>query len=241
MNKKLMTLVFGLLLLVGLTACGGNGEEAKKDNKKNNGPAAVVNGEEIPRKEFEKNYDMAKSQYEQMGMDLKGKEKQIKKSVVDQMIDSELLVQYAKDSGIKVDDNKVDEEYKKFTDQFEKEEQMDKFLKQNNLKKDELKPLLKESLMVQKYIDENTEEPKVSEEELKKQYDQYVEQQKQMQKQAEKKAEESGQEGQQQQEIPEYEEMKDSLKQQMVQSKKDEQVQKLVQELRDDSEIEVNV
>ncbi|MBM7552557.1 SurA N-terminal domain-containing protein [Thalassobacillus pellis] len=244
MNKKMLSMVFGLLLVLALAACSGNGEEAKQEDKKSDAGkeqatatedlpevVAVVNGEKISKDEFTQRYNTIKKQYEQMGMNIDKNKGKVQKSVVDLLVNSELLVQYAEKSGIKVDEKKVDEEYKKITDKIKSEDEMKKFLEANNMSsKEELRPRIKESLVVQKYIEENTETPEVTEKEMKKQYDTMVAQ---MEKQ--------GKNSEQKPEIPAYEEAKPRIKQQLQNSKQQEQVKQLLEKLRKDSEVEVKI
>ncbi|WP_052158646.1 SurA N-terminal domain-containing protein, partial [Halobacillus sp. BBL2006] len=187
MKKLFMTLTLSTLAVFGLAACS-SGEEAEKDkdsqqteeNKaedkssdelKGSGPVAVVNGEELSREDFNAQYESMKQQYTQMGMDLEGKEEQLKKSIVDQMIGSELLTQSAEEAGIEVSNDEVEKKYSEFSKRFESEEQMKKAFEENNTDEKEVKEQLKLQIKVDEYIANNTEEPEVSEEELKQEYD----------------------------------------------------------------------
>ncbi|WP_173916371.1 SurA N-terminal domain-containing protein [Halobacillus sp. Marseille-Q1614] len=226
MKKLVLAAFISVLAAFILMACGGN-ESAEDDNKnteqKESDPVAVVNGEEIPRKEFETQLDGAKKQYEQMGMDVKGKEEQLQKSIIDQMVGLELLKQEAKKEGYEVSEDEVDKRYEEFTSQFESEEAQKKAFEESNLTEEKVKDELQQSLVINKYLKENTEEVKVSEDEMKKQYDTMSEQQGEDQK------------------MPSYEESKDQIKQQLTTQKENEQVKKLIEKLKKDAEVDVKI
>ncbi|WP_028782950.1 SurA N-terminal domain-containing protein [Thalassobacillus devorans] len=252
MNKKLLTIMFGIVLVLGLAACSGGdkesgqgesqeGKEGQTEEKQEKNaeesssdipdPVAVVNGEEISKDRFTQQYKAMKKQYEQMGMNVDQNKEQLQKSIVNSLVDSELLVQYAKKSGIKVDDKKVEKKYNEIEKQIKSEEQMQEFLKMNNMSsKEELKPRIRESLQVEKYVEENTEQAEVTEKELKAEYDKMV-------KQMEQQAEQTGKE----QEIPKYEDVKPQVEQQLKKSKEQEQISKLVEKLRADSKVKINI
>ncbi|MBH0229491.1 SurA N-terminal domain-containing protein [Halobacillus yeomjeoni] len=233
MKKFLMTLSISTVAAFGLTACSSGDENAESDKKeekteqteeqasesKAEGPVAVVNGEEIPREDFNTRMERMKEQYSQMGMDMEGKEDQLKKSIVDQMIGSELLIQSAEDAGIEVTDEELQKKYEEFTKRFENDEQLQKALKDNGTTEEEVKQQLKMQIKVDEYIADNTE-IEVSEKELKQQYEA-------MKKQKE--------------DVKSFEEMKPLLKQQLQSQKEQQAVGKLVKELREEADVEVKI
>ncbi|WP_198162615.1 SurA N-terminal domain-containing protein [Halobacillus mangrovi] len=233
MKKLFMILAISIIAVFGLTACSSGeetesnkGQDQEKDNSaetdelQGSGPVAVVNGEELSRKDFNAQYQSMKEQYSQMGMDLEGKEEQLKKSIVDQMIGSELLIQSAEEAGIEVSNKEIEKKYSEFSQRFESEEQMKQALEENDTNEKEIKEQLKLQIKVDEYIASNTEKPEVTEEELKKEYDALKSQQ---------------------EDVESFEKVKPSLEQQLQSQKKQQQVVELVQKLRENAEVEVKI
>jgi len=71
---------------------------------------AEVNGEEISVQEFNYNYQNALSMYEQQKMDISSLKNEIKKQVLDNLIDKELLYQEAKKEGVLATKEEVKQE-----------------------------------------------------------------------------------------------------------------------------------
>lgn len=238
MKKLFMTLTISSLAAFGLTACS-SGEENAEENKQEQttekqqeqtsekssdkaaaeGPVAIVNGEELSREDFNSQMERMKQQYSQMGMDLEGKEDQLKKSIVDQMIGSELLVQSAKEADIDVTEKEVKTKYQEFVKRFENEEQMKKAFEEQGTSEKEIKKQLKVQLKVDEYIANNTD-VKVSDKEMKQKYEQ-------LKKQKE--------------DVQSFEKIKPSLKQSIERQKQQQQVGKLVEDLREKAEVEVKI
>ncbi|UOQ42797.1 SurA N-terminal domain-containing protein [Halobacillus salinarum] len=234
MRKLFLMLMIAALAAFGLSACSDK-ESAKDDSKQtekkqessdasaeenSSGPVAVVNGEELPRQDFNTQFESMKQQYQQMGMDVEKNKDKLKQSVVDQMIGAELLSQQAEEDGIKVSTKEVDKKYTSFTDQFKSKDQMKQAYEKNDLSEKKVKNQLEENIKITKYIDENTDKPKVSEDELKKQYETMTKGKK---------------------DAPKFEEVKPTLKKQLEQQKTQKQVQSLVDKLRKDADVEVKI
>ncbi|GGC88332.1 hypothetical protein GCM10007216_18850 [Thalassobacillus devorans] len=249
MHRKVWTMILGLVLVFVLAACSGEDDQsAQNDSQKENqteenqetaeeedqdvpDPVAVVNGEEISKEQFTNQYNAMKQQYEGMGVNVEKNKEQLQESIVNSLVDSELLVQYAKQAGINVDDQEVEKQYEEIKGQIESEEQMQEFLEVNNMSsEEELKPRIKEQLQVEKYVEEQTDQAEVTDQELQEEYDKMV-------GQMEEQAEQSDQE----QEIPSFEEAKPQLEEQLKQTKEQEQITELVKKLRDDSEVKINI
>ncbi|MGI8315272.1 SurA N-terminal domain-containing protein [Halobacillus mangrovi] len=235
MKKLFKTLAILIIAVFGLTACSSGEEtesnkgqeqekvksaETETDELQGSGPVAVVNGEELSREDFNAQYKSMKEQYSQMGMDLEGKEEQLKKSIVDQMIGSELLIQSAEAAGIEVSNEEVEKKYSEFSQRFENEEQMKQALEENDTSEKEIKEQLKLQVKVDEFIANNTKQPEVTEEELKKEYDALKSQQ---------------------EDVESFEKVKPALEQQLQSQKKQQQVVELVQKLREDAEVEVKI
>ncbi len=170
--------------------------------------------------EFTKQVDRQKKVMKQNGMEMKDKQlKQIKQRIISQLINTELLLQKANEAGIEATDKKVEEKYNAMTKDYS-EEKIDKLLKQNGTTKEQLKKDLAKQIKIDEYVAQNTEDVKVTDEEVQKRYDSMKKNNKEM---------------------PPLDKVKSTLKQQIQKSKQNQQVSKLLDELRKNSEIEKNV
>lgn len=131
---------------------------------------AVVNGENITNAEYKKVFDQVKAQIESSPQytkdiwdeDYQGKKflDVVKENVLDSLIAEKLLVQEALKNNITVTDKEIEDEYQK----------------QKEVNKDITKEDVKNYLLINKLFDEYTKDVKVTEEELKKYYEDNEEQ-----------------------------------------------------------------
>ncbi|ESU31812.1 hypothetical protein G3A_14540 [Bacillus sp. 17376] len=229
MMKRILTgiLLLSVAVLV-LGACSNDSSKgnAEKENKED--MVATVDGKGISKKDYEKELDVMKATYEQQGMpadqmDSKQKE-ELEKSVLDQMINAELLLQTAEKDGVSIEDKEVDAELEKIKTNFEDEKQFEEALKKNEMTEKELKSQLKKQMTVNKYLDSKIGEVEATDEEIQAMYDQY----KQM-AQAQK------------QEPEELEKIKPQLEQQVLSGKENEKISKLVEDLRKENEDKIEI
>lgn len=243
-KKKWTAVLSGFVLAIGIAGCGNSDDNAQENEEANNNQeeqqseegnnnseegnnseasgdtAAVVNGEEISMDEFTKQVDRQKNVMQQNGMEMKDKQlAQIKQRILSQLINTELLLQKANDAGIEATQEKVDEKYNQMTKDYS-EEKVTELLKQNNTTKEQLKKDLANQIKIDEFVAQNTEEVSVSDKEIQERYDSMKQNNKEM---------------------PSLDKVKSTLKQQIKKSKKNEQVSKLLDELRKESEIEKNV
>jgi len=145
--------------------------QTEKDGKKEapKGNVAVVNGIAISQEDFDREILGIQEQSASRGEKLDDAGfAEIRKKVLEKLIDSELLYQESKKIGITVDDSAVDEQYAKLKGQFPNEEEFIKELVKVNLNEASLKSQIKQAMMIQQYIDkEFVQKITVSEEELK--------------------------------------------------------------------------
>lgn len=139
----------------------------KKEAPKGN--VAVVNGVAITQEDFDRELFGIQEQYANRGEKLDDvRLAEVKKKVLEKLIDGELLYQESQKAGIKVDDSIVDEQYAKFKDQFPNAEEFNKELEKVKLTESSLKSQIKQVMVIQQYIDkEFIQKITVSEEELK--------------------------------------------------------------------------
>lgn len=209
---------------------------------------ATINDTEITKEEFATNYE---SQYQQMayqaqmsGSDVD--EDQLKQESLEIMIGNELLLQEAEDQDIEVTEDDVDE----FLDDFAKQqglESQDELIAQfeeQGMDEEQLRDDSKKQVAMDRLIETlDVDEP--SEEELKDLYDEQMEQQKQLMEaqasadpsaQAEDGSSESAS-GEDQ--LPSFEESKDDLEEQVKLQNENEAITELVEDLREDADIEI--
>ncbi|MEQ6378329.1 SurA N-terminal domain-containing protein [Bacillaceae bacterium S4-13-58] len=220
--KKWM-MVIGLIASLTLFVAGcSNDEEIEA--------AAIVNGEEISMEEFNLTYDQITTQYEQFGMNVEEQEDQIKQMVIDQLVNTEIIVQKSEETDYEPSEEEIDQEYDMILEQIGGEEELQTALEESDMTKEDLRKDIRTQLKVNQFLENSVEEPQVSEEEIQQSYDDMIAQAEQDNAEAE--------EGQEQ-EIPEFEEVKDAIEQQLIQTKKQESQQELIEKLRSESDVEI--
>ena len=210
--------IVGIIFVLGLIGCGSGQDTAGSTED----VVAIVNDQDITKAEFDASYEQYKLTYAQQGMNIDDMEedqvKQIEQKVVDQLVNSRLLLQAAEKNNIEAAEEEVQQSLEQIKGQFDKEEEFTAALEANKLTLAQLEKQITDELKVNQYISENITEVAVEEEEIKAMYDQYKEQS---------------------EEIPSYEEVKAQLEQEIAQQKNQVEVGKLVEKLRNESEIEV--
>lgn len=111
---------------------------------------AKVNGSGISRKDFDWSLASAEQQFAQIG-NQPGAENQVnvKKEVLDRLIDIELMLQDAKKRGIAADDTQVNTSLDAFKKQFNEENTFSSFLETNSLTEEIMKSQLQKQLTIQ--------------------------------------------------------------------------------------------
>ncbi|MFH2047064.1 MAG: SurA N-terminal domain-containing protein [Pseudomonadota bacterium] len=133
------------------------------------GDVAVVNGVTIKSEDFARELFGVQQQYANKGEKLDEKSiADIKKKVLEKLIDGELLYQESVKNGFKVDNSTVEEQYTKFKEQFPNEKEFKKEMAKVKLTEPALKNQMNQVMTIQKYINkEFVEKIKVSDEEIK--------------------------------------------------------------------------
>lgn len=154
MKKKISLILFFAFIVFLTVSCS-----AKKDI------VATVNGENITNAEYKKAFDNIKAQIESSpqytkdiwNQDYQGKKfiDAVKENVLNSLIAQKLLVQDALKNNITVTDKEINDEYQK----------------EKGINKDATKEDAKTYLLINKLFDKYTKDVKVTEEELKKYYD----------------------------------------------------------------------
>jgi hypothetical protein len=222
--KRILTgfVLIGCLLVLG--ACNGSGSEQEaKDEEK---VIATVNGKEIFQSEFDLLLLDTTTTYAQQGMDVESLDDEMKEQmetqVLDQLINTELLLQQAESEDIKAEEASVNERYDEMKAQFEDEKQFEEALVKNKLTVDSLKERIESELQITTYLENNVGEPSVTEDEVSAIYEQY------------KEAMTS-----QEQEVQKLEDIKVQLEQEVIMQKRQEKISEIIEKLRNDNEVKI--
>lgn len=251
MPKKLLLSIAAVAAAFGLASCGGDdeqpaedapqsqqqGDQAASEPELDNIPdvVAVVDGEEISGEAFAENYQ---SQYQQLSMQaqMTGQEPnqdQLKGQALEMMINSELLVMEAEDQGFSASDDEVEDYLSEMAEanDMESADELMEELEAQGLSEERIREDLHNQVMIDQVVQTlEVEEP--SEDELQQIYDAQVEQLEAMNEQVD---------DEQAQEVPEFEEMKPELEEQAKREQENAALTALLDDLRDDTEIEVKL
>ena len=156
---------------------------------------------------------------------------ELKKQVADGMVSQELLIQETENRGIEASEDEVNKTLDDIVKQNQMESQDEFFtaMEEQGMKKDDVMSQLETQVKMDQLIAEETGDIEPSDDELKEIYDQQKEQMSQMQ------GEEGGSE------MPSFDEMKPQLKEQVVMQKESEAAQTLAEDLKEKSDVTVNL
>ncbi|OWZ83557.1 hypothetical protein CDO51_08130 [Natranaerobius trueperi] len=220
--KKISLLALAILMVVSLVGCGEEDEEV----------VATVNGEELLRKDFEGVLNHTKEMYEMYGMEIDEDDDEmmemIEEQAINELITETLLLQEAENEGITVDEEVVEQQIEAIEEEFETEEEMEEMLAMANLDADDLENEIRDSIKIEELVDTlvDEDELEVTDEELEEIYEEQM-------------AMQQGQEGIDEEELPELEEMKPQLEEMAKQQKMQKRTGTVIEELREDSDIEI--
>ncbi len=223
--KKLLTGIMMMALCLGvLGACNKeNKEVAKQDN---GDLVAKVNGQGVSKSDFESMLERMKATYTQQGIDVEELDeqmiKQMESQVLDQLINAELLSQLATKAGIEVQEENVNKQLEAIKANFESVEKYQEALDKNELTEAGLLDRIREDLRITQFLENNVGQVKVTDEEIKKAYDEY------------KSAMVS-----QKQEVQTLEDFKMQLEAQILAKKKQEKITNIIEKLKLDNDIEI--
>ncbi|WP_157130925.1 SurA N-terminal domain-containing protein [Halobacillus mangrovi] len=258
LNKKLLSFMLAALIAL-LAACGDDGATAEDKNNEEKAKqeeasgekasgekakmpepdlegvpevVAKVNDEEIKKKEFTETY---KSQFQQMAMQsqMTGKEvdqDKLKKQVAESLVGQTLLIQEANSRDFTVSEEEKNKKLEEIAKQ-QKLESKEKFLsklEEQGMKEEEVMAQVEKQMKLEKLLAEEAGDLEPTEKEMKEAYEQ-------MKKQQEKAG------GESKSKVPSYEEAKPMIKQQLSGQKEAQAYQKLVEDLKKDADVKVNV
>nr|WP_280771720.1 SurA N-terminal domain-containing protein [Salipaludibacillus daqingensis] len=191
---------------------------------------AEVNGEEIPKDEFEATYT---GQFEQATMQsqMTGEEvnqDELKQLVADNMVSTELLVQEANNQGYDASEEEINETLDEIAVQngLESADEFMAALQEQGMDEEEIMSQVELQVKVDQLIASESGDMEPTEEELEQAYEQMEQQQEQM----------GGDE-----EMPSFDEIRPELEQQVRQQKEGEASQMLIDDLREDADVTIHL
>jgi foldase protein PrsA len=160
-------------------ALAGCGIVRKNPEAEKNAAVAEVNGYVITKEEFNRSFELYRTTYEsQYGTDIWNKDIDgkkfidvVKEQVAEKLITDRLVLEDAEEEGIEVTDAEVDQEVKAIKDYFDDEKKYLDFLASQNLSEEEFTAQVRQDLVIGKYRQRVVEPVTVSEEDIKKYYD----------------------------------------------------------------------
>lgn len=215
--KKTMLAVITIMLMLTMWACSNDDETAENDKA-----VAIVNGTEITEDELNRYVEQYKTVYANLGVDFESEEgkkmiEELQTEVLNGLIDQQIIIQAAQKEGYSADPAEVEKMVEDFTAQFESKEKMKETLDALNMTEEDLEKEIEQSIIYNQYVEDQIGEVEVTEEELEEAYAAHEK--------------ETGEELD--------EEMKQTISNQLVMQKEQEAFQKLVERLKQESEIEI--
>lgn len=138
---------------------------------------AVVNDKKIPMEELEQNIDMVRSSYDEMGFRLEDHQlDELKKIILDSLIEKELLLQESVAKGIQIDPAAVEAEIDKIKKDFEDAEAFVQRIEEMGYTLDFLKNEIRSNMTIEALIEQElASKVTVSDEDIKSFYDANIE------------------------------------------------------------------
>ncbi|MBE6082225.1 peptidylprolyl isomerase [Acidilutibacter cellobiosedens] len=172
-NMKRRILIIFLAVIMILASFAG----CEKLNKNS---VATVDGDNISKEEFNKNFNMYKKAYEsQYGSDImstvvsgdKTFEEVLKEKTLDLLISEKLIVGRANEKKIAVSEKDITDQINSYKEELGGEEKYTQFLKDNDMTEEYFKDNIKKELLIQKYKDDYINNLKISNEDAKKYFE----------------------------------------------------------------------
>lgn len=158
MFTRIIKTLLGVAALFMLTAASLHADTTVTTTE-NGEFVAKVNGSAILRKEFDWSLVSAEKQFASIGNQPGAGQVNLKKEVLDRLVDIELMVQEAAKRGIVVEEKEITTNLDSFKGQFDdKENTFSAFLETNNLTEEEMKAQLRRQLVIQGFQKELVKE-----------------------------------------------------------------------------------
>ena len=187
---------------------------------------AIVNEEEVIGEEYNSVLTIIQSQMQQAGQDPSSEEaaEQVKKQVLDTLVNQKLILQKAKEAEIKASTSEIDEEFLTYEEQFGGEKEMKKALKDQGMDEKILKEKIAEFIITEKYLAKVAPAGEVTDKEIKEYYDQVA-----------AKSKEAGQE------LPPLEESSKEIQTILEQQQQQKLFVTHIEELKEDAKVEFKI
>lgn len=152
MQKRPLRLFLVLLTVISLVFMATSVFAVEKPLS--DGKVAVVNGTVIPRAEFDRGMERAYRQFAGTGRSLSESQlPEVKKGVIESLINQELLYQESQNNSIKVEDKEIDKQLDALKKRFPSAKEYDAALAKMNLSEVEIKSQITKGLAIQQFID----------------------------------------------------------------------------------------
>ncbi|PSL40309.1 SurA-like protein [Planomicrobium soli] len=185
--------------------------------------AVVVNEEEVKGNIYSSVARQLESSLAAQGQNTSNADtaEQVKSQAITVIVSNKLIIQDAEKKGHKADETVLKERLEEMKGQFENEEAMNKTLKATGYTMEDLENQLREQLVYESYVSEEIRSGEVTDEEVQKAYDSFVES-------SEQKA-------------PALKEMEPAIRQSLEQQKTQDAVFARIEELKKDAKIEIKI
>lgn len=178
MKNTVKTLVILFICAAFFIAGCQNVEKVEKQGKVIDGKEVIakVNDEYILKSDYDYQVAQVKSALEANGQDFSKDEGkkilgEIKKQVLDAMINDKIALQQAEKEGVSLSDEEFRDAMNSLEEYHGGKEALDKYISQQGLDRDSFEKSVKEQLIINKFKDKITADVKVTDEEIKKFYD----------------------------------------------------------------------
>lgn len=172
---KRYTYILLVLSIIALPCFAQTEEASMKDD---DSWAAKINGQDIPMKKYMNAANFSEKEYlSKVGDDAKitsVEAKEISRSILEQMIESEIITQWARRSMIKVSDKEISKKIAEMKKKFPSNYQFHKSLANRGMSADDLKRSVKRDLIVEKVLKIKYKESIVTDEEIQRFYDKNI-------------------------------------------------------------------
>ncbi len=239
--------------MIVLSACGGSGDsssDAEKDAAASETPSASadagdgpdlsgipdvvaeVNGEEVTKEEFvplyQAAFQQAAAQAQTSGQ--APDEEQLKKQTADDLVSTELLAQEAESRGIEVSDDEIDAELEDLAtqNQMGSADELLAAIEKNGMSEDQAREQVATQVLVERLVEDEDGSTTPSDKELRAIY-------------AQAKEQAAGQGGEDGQQIPPFAQVKDQIAEQAKSEQVGKVAQALLEGLRKDADITINL
>jgi len=167
--KKLFLVAIISLVLASIGPISSLADEKKPSEDR----IAVVNGSVITQEDFNREMSRARQQVASTGQTLNDSQlSEIKKEVLRNLINLELLYQASQENGIKIDEEAVNKQFKALKARFPNEEKFKDALSKKKLSEETVKSQMGQGMAIQKLIDEKiVQKITISDKETKAYYD----------------------------------------------------------------------